>query len=224
MLEGAYDGTVNSGRNEEVENSNSQQIDSVIITDSTGQTVVVYIKSGTYYIDATDYTQWVYINLHTDTLTITTSDIHLEDFTETNIPQAWDLAQHRYDVKTNGCAVMMTDYHSIEALERAGIPTEGAWVKDELNDTAIVVDMSHMLEGYLVYAPSYKNAEASRWMNVDISTMPPIYTMYSNVMLYRFEDDTYAAIQLANYMSTDRYQIKGWMTVNYKYPMFLKPS
>jgi hypothetical protein len=39
-------------------------------------------------------------------------------------------------------------------------------------------------------------------------------------MLLRLKDGTYAAIQLANFMSTDSYQVKGWMTVNYKYPMF----
>ena len=44
--------------------------------------------------------------------------------------------------------------------------------------------------------------------------------MHDNVMLLRLKDGTYAAIQLANFMSTDSYQVKGWMTVNYKYPMF----
>lgn len=37
--------------------------------------------------------------------------------------------------------------------------------------------------------------------------------MHDNVMLLHFADGTYAAIQLANFMSTDSYQVKGWMTV-----------
>ena len=216
MLEGVYDDTADGGDNSGTENGSSQQNDSVMTNDST----VVSIKSGQYYINATSYTQWVYINLHGDSLVITTSTINLKDSTESGTPQEWDFAQHRYDVKTNGASVMMTNYHSIEELETAGLPAEPLWVEDEWSDASITIDMSHMMEGYLTYAPGYKNKEAGKWLNVDLSTMPPIYTMYDNVMLYRFSDSTYAAVQLVDFMSNDRYQTKGWMTVNYKYPIF----
>ena len=177
-------------------------------------------KEGQYYVDATDYAQWVYINLHTPTPTITTSTISLDDMSETGAPSEWDIAHHRYDVKTNGAAVVMTPYHTIEDLEMAGMPQECQWVADENSDECVTVDMSHMMEGYLVYTPGYKNTELGKWVNVDTSNMPPNYAMYDNVMLIRFADSTYAAIQLVNFMSTDRYQIKGWMTVNYQYPVF----
>ena len=177
-------------------------------------------KEGQYYVDATDYAQWVYINLHTPTPTITTSTISLDDMSETGAPSEWDIAHHRYDVKTNGAAVVMTPYHTIEDLEMAGMPQECQWVADEYSDECVTVDMSHMMEGYLVYAPGHKNTELGKWVNVDTSNMPPNYAMYDNVMLIRFADGTYAAIQLVNFMSTDRYQIKGWMTVNYQYPVF----
>ncbi|MCR5713598.1 MAG: HmuY family protein [Bacteroidales bacterium] len=177
-------------------------------------------KEGQYYIDATDYARWGYINLHTRPPTITASVISLEDFSETGAPGTWDIAHHRYDVKTNGAAVMMTPYHSIQELEAAGLPAEGKWVEDEASEQCITVDMSHMMEGYLVYAPGHKNLELGKWMEVDTHSMPPAYTMHDNVMLLRLKDGTYAAIQLVNFMSTDKYQTKGWMTVNYKYPIF----
>ena len=202
MLEGMYDDTLDDPGTDTPEDSTLVQSDEQ------------------YYIDATSYTQWVYVNLHTATPTITVSTINLADSTETGAPEEWDLAQHRYDVKTNGAAVMMTDYHSIEALEAAGMPENPAWVEDEWSEESITIDMSHMLEGYLTYAPGYKNTEAGKWLNVDISNMPPTYTMHDNVMLYRFSDGTYAAVQLADFISNDRYQTKGWMTVNYKYPIF----
>lgn len=191
-------------------------------------TVADGVRSGQYYIDATSYTQWIYINLHADQPSICTTEISMEDYSETEKPDEWDFALHRYDVKTNGAEVMMTPYHSIEALLSAGTPSEGKWVRDEYSEEAIIVDMSHMLELYLVYAPGYVNKEASKWLDVNIGTlpdnliMPPIYTMRDNVMLYRFADGTYAAIQLVSYMSNDRYQAKGWMTVAYKYPVFAK--
>ncbi|WP_073210730.1 HmuY family protein [Xylanibacter ruminicola] len=179
-------------------------------------------QEGQYYIDATDYAQWVYINLHTATPTITVSTINTDDFSETGAPAEWDIAHHRYDVKTNGATVMMTPYHSIKELENAGMPQEGTWVEDEESEQCITVDMSHMMEGYLTYAPGHKNLEIGKWVEVDTSTMPPIYAMNDNVMLLRLNDGTYAAIQLANFMSNDSYQIKGWMTVNYKYPIDFK--
>ena len=182
----------------------------------------VAVQEGQYYIDATDYAKWVYINLHTPTPTITTSTINIDDLTETGVPEQWDIAQHRYDVKTNGAAVMMTDYHSIEELEAAGLPMGGDWIEDEESEQSVIIDMSHMMEGWLTYAPGHKNTEIGKWVEVDTSNMPPSYTMHDNVMLLRLADGTYAAIQLANFMSTDSYQIKGWMTVNYKYPMFEK--
>lgn len=179
-------------------------------------------KEGQYYIDATDYAQWVYINLHTPTPTVTISSISLDDFTESGAPTDWDIAHHRYDVKTNGITVQMTSYHSIEELETGGLPVGGEWVADEDSEQAVTVDMSHMMEGYLVYAPGHKNTEIGKWVEVDTSSMPPTYTMHDNVMLLRMSDGTYGAIQLVNFMSTDNYQIKGWMTVNYKYPVEFK--
>lgn len=196
--------------------------------ESGNHTMVDGVRSGQYYIDATSYTKWIYINLHADQPDTITSDIDLKSYSESNVPNEWDLAIHHYDVKTNGAEVMMTSYRSIEALLSAGMPTDGEWVEDVYSEEAAIVDMSHMLEGYLVYAPGYVNREASSWLNVDIGTlpdhliMPPIYTMRDNVMLYRFSDGTYAAIQLASYMSNDRYQTKGWMSINYKYPVFAK--
>lgn len=181
------------------------------------------VKSGSFYADATSYTQWVYVNLHGDSLTMTTSDISIEDCSETGAPEEWDFAMHRYDVKTNGGCVIQTDCNSIELLESnmSDAPTEG-WTEDEYSDESVTIDMSHMLEGYLVYAPGYKNKTAGLWLDVDTSTMPPNYTMSDKVFLYKFSDGTCAAIQLKNYMSNDRYQTKGWMTVAYKYPMFVK--
>ncbi|MGM9778755.1 MAG: HmuY family protein [Prevotella sp.] len=181
------------------------------------------VKSGSFYADATSYTQWVYINLHSDSLTMTTSTISLEDYSEDGAPEEWDFALHRYDVKTNVGSVMLTEYNSVEELESnmTETPAEG-WNEDEYSDESVTIDMSHMLEGYLVYAPGYKNKTAGLWLDVDTSTMPPNYSMSDKVFLYKFSDGTCAAIQLKNYMSNDRYQTKGWMTVAYKYPMFVK--
>ena len=208
MLGGIYDDTLDGNANSQTQETGDKK------DNSKGD------GSGTFYKDCTNYTQWTYVNLHGDEPTFTISTIDTDDLTENGNPEEWDFALHRYDVKTNGASVMITTYHSISELEAAGLPTEGTWVEDTYSEESITVDMSHMLEGYLVYAPGKKNTEAGKWLDVDTSSMPPNYTMRDNVMLYRFSDGTYAAIQLTNFMSTDKYQIKGWMTVNYKYPVF----
>lgn len=179
----------------------------------------VEIRSGQYYVDATKYDQWVYVNLRGETPIVTVATISHDDGSETGAPADWDIAHHRYDAKTNGAKVYMTDCHSIDELEQGYLPAGGSWTEDEYDDNNIIVDMSHMMEGYLDYAPGYKNKELGKWVEVDTSTMPPNYAMHDNVYVIRLKDGTYAALQLENFMSTDRYQIKGWMTVNYKYPL-----
>ena len=180
------------------------------------------VKSGTFYVDATSYTQWIYIDLHGESLSMTTSTISLEDYSESGVPESWDFAMHRYDVKTNGGGVMQTSFDSIEQLESSmtQAPDEG-WTEDVYSDKSITVDMSHMMEGYIVYAPGHKNETAGQWLSVDTSNMPPSYSKSDKVFLYRFADGTCAAIQLKNYMSDDKNMTKGWMTVLYKYPMFV---
>lgn len=219
LLGGIYDDTLDgSSAESEVSGGNTTQHSSTEVTSGDGSSITV--KSGQYYIDATSYTQWIYVSLRGDSLAITTAEIDPADGSETGAPDEWDFAHHRYDVKTNGAQVMMTSFHSIAELEAAGIPADTLWVADVWSEQSITVDMSHMLEGYLLYAAGTRNVEAGLWLDVDTSTMPPIYTLRDNVLIYRLADGTLAALQLVNFMSTDRYQIKGWMTVNYKYPIF----
>lgn len=177
-------------------------------------------RDGQLYLDARSYTNWIYIDLHGEEPVFTVSTINPADYSETGVPEQWDIAVHHYDVKTNGAAVMMTACRSIEQVESEGMPTEGTWVEDEYSEESVWFDLSNMLEGYIVYAPGYKNTEAGKWLDVDITYMPPTYTMRDNVMLFRFTDGTYAAIQLCDYMSADKYRTKGWITLNYRYPIF----
>ena len=87
---------------------------------------VVEKQEGQYYVDATDYAQWVYVNLHTPVPTITTSTISLDDLTETGAPQEWDIAHHRYDVKTNGASVMMTPITRLKRWSRPDCPAKAS--------------------------------------------------------------------------------------------------
>ena len=51
--------------------------------------------------------------------------------------------------------------------------------------------MSGMMEGNIKYTEDYRNDILSGWLNVDTSSMPPIYTMSNQVYLIRLKDNTY---------------------------------
>ena len=74
-----------------------------------------------------------------------------------------------------------------------------------------------MMNGVILYAPSWYNPELSKWLNVDTSTMPPVYTMSGRVYVLKTQDGKAAALQLNNYMNDSK--VKGFMTIDYIYPV-----
>lgn len=147
-------------------------------------------------INATEYTNWVYIDLsERKAMTVEIGEEH-----KSEIPAEWDLAIHRYDIKTNEGAAFQTTYTSIDDLKASGkLPAEENFVKDEWTTDKIAIDMSGMMEGNIKYTEDYRNDILSGWLNVDTSSMPPIYTMSNQVYLIRLKDNTYAAIRFTNY-------------------------
>lgn len=164
-------------------------------------------NEGEFFIDATSYTKWVYIDFSEQT-TITL------DY-DADAPQNWDIAVHRYDVKTNGAKVVETDCSDFDQALDATID-EADLVGDIWTTTQIVIDMSTMMDGYLGYTDSWYNSELSKWLDVDTSTMPPIYTTSGKVYIVYLTDGTRVGVKLINYM--DDMQIKGFMTIQYLYP------
>lgn len=165
-------------------------------------------KLGKVYIDATSYTNWVYIDfatMHTETLSV-----------DSPTPESWDIAVHRYDAKTNNAKVVITDCSDFAAARGAEITS---YVADEWTTRTIVTDMSTMMDGYLSYADSYYNAELSTWLNVDTSTMPPVYTLSGKVYIVELNDGRKIALKLTDFMNGDG--VKGYLTIEYIYPFEL---
>lgn len=166
-------------------------------------------RTGRIYIDATDYTEWHYIDLHDKRVETTAVD--------GAAPESWDFAIHRYDAKTNGGAAAESaapDFGTLPAV--SSIPAE-TFVSDEWTTNKITVDMSHMMDGVIVYAEDFYNPCLSQWLHVDTSTMPPIYTLSGRVYVLRLADGTYAALRLADFMNDSA--VKGFMTIDYLYPV-----
>lgn len=173
------------------------------------------IKDGTFsQINTTEYTNWVYIDLSgSKATTVAIGEEH-----DNEIPKEWDFAIHRYDLKTNGGAAYQTAYTSLDELNAVGkLPEAATFTEDKWTTDKVAIDMSGMMEGNIVYVDSYRNALLSGWLNVDTSTMPPIYTMSSQVYVIRLKDNTYAAIRFIRY--TNARGVKGYIDFDYIYPL-----
>lgn len=164
---------------------------------------------GRIRIDASAYTEWHYVDLHEKR--VTTVEVGGE------APGQWDFALHRYDAKTNGGAVAecaADDFGSLPAI--GSLPPE-AFAGDEWTTDRIAVDMSQMMDGIVVYAEDWYNGCLSRWLRVDTSTMPPVYTLSGKIYVLRLADGTHAALRLVDFMN-DAAE-KGYLTVDYLYPV-----
>ena len=165
-------------------------------------------KSGIIYVDARTYDRWVYIDFKNKK--IDTANILMNE----EEPSRWDFALHRYDVKTCGGSACETGFHTLEELRAAGDVSFSNFEAD-VNDS-VTVDMSGMVDGIILYAPSPRNPILSKWMKVDTSVMPPIYTQKKNVYILQMSDGSRAALLFTNYMNSA--SIKGFITIYYLYP------
>lgn len=165
--------------------------------------------SGTIFIDARDYEKWTYINLE-DKTADTANMVHGDAE-----PQKWHFAIHRYDVKTHDGSARQTDYTTFDELKASGDYENGVFTTDTLSK--VIVDMSGMMSGQLVYHDSEVNKVLSRWLKVDTSVMPPIYTMSGKVYILRMDDGMLAALLFTDYMNES--SVKGYITIRYIYPL-----
>lgn len=172
-----------------------------ITPSSTGQ-------PGKIYVDATSYTDWVYLNF--GSMTATTLDVSAA------APEQWDIALHRYDAKTNGGAAAETGATGFSSFYDLVNPAESAFKSDIFTTDRIVTDMSTMMDGYLGYVDSDYNEELSKWLDVDKSVMPPIYTLSNKVYVVKLKNGTRLALKLENFM--DAVGVKGFLTISYIYP------
>lgn len=170
-------------------------------------------------VDATSYDRWVYLSLSKGTALT----VPIADGTEA-VPAEWDLALHRYDVKTHGGRVCDTGYTSLADFNRDVLnrtyrfPSDDRYTADIFTESTVVIDMSGMMQGTLVYTPSFYNEVLSGWLRVDTSRMPPDYVPSGKVYLLKLADGTVAAIRLTDFMKAS---VKGYMSFDYIYPLNL---
>lgn len=174
------------------------------------------MQVGQMTVDATSYGQWVYIDFHKKTIQnidITTDSVSgTANFTE---PDEWDIAIHRFQIKTNNGSAIETAYTSIEDLKKASQLPDSTFMSDTWYDKKVITDLSGMMSGNIKYCPSYVNDIVGRW--IASSGMPPTYTTSEKVYVICLEDGSYAALHFDSYM--DNEGTKGYITCSYEYPL-----
>lgn len=171
---------------------------------------------GKLSINASEYSQWVYINFHNRTIEnidITTDSVTgVANFTE---PEEWDIAIHKFQVKTNNGTAIETEYTSIADLKSAGKLPDVSFAPDTWYEEKVIIDLSGMMSGNIKYCASYVNDVIDNW--ITSSGMPPTYTTSDKVYVVRFADGSDVAIHFDSYMNNDG--TKGFITCSYEYPL-----
>lgn len=154
-------------------------------------------------LDVSAYDKWVYLSF-ADGTTRTLS------YTQP-APEKWDVAFHRDNVKTNGGAALKTEFTELAQVTSA--PAEG-YREDEMTRDVVIVDMSQMMQGVIVYDTVPVNMELNAW--VSRSGMPPVYTVGENVYVVRTKEGKHAKIKFSSYKNAvDK---TGFATFEYEYP------
>ena len=126
----------------------------------------------------------------------------------------WDIAFHKYDIRTNGGAVVKTDYTSLNAV--TAIPADGY---EEDVEGEVIADMSLMMKGFVGYQYCTLNRILCSWVTATpTGTMPPYtYELNKNIFIVKTKAGKYAKVKF-----TDTTNEKGkavYAAFSYEYPI-----
>lgn len=124
----------------------------------------------------------------------------------------WDIAIHRYDVKTNQGSALATTEKELSAV--AVLPAAG-YVADVLTDS-LTYDMTHMMQGAVGYAPGHVNEVLNGWLRRVGDGMPPQFATSDVVYLVKTKSGACAKIKWIDYTSDEG--TNGHITFEYVYP------
>lgn len=132
-------------------------------------------------------------------------------------PEHWDLALHYDDARTNGGAVLETNYTSLDDLPPSSADFSGTeFTPDEWTENVVWADQSEQLSKILGCQGIRINTVLSSWLQVEMKSLPPAFTHNNHVFIIRLASGRHAAVQLENYLSPSGERC--WLTINYKYP------
>ena len=160
-------------------------------------------SGGKIYVNASDYASWQYIDIigkHIASAAVGEKS-----------PEKWQFAIHRFDVKTNSGKVLETSVTDFSGINEE--TSRGEYVPDVVSDK-IATDMSGMRSGNVKYAEDGYNAVLSRWMDMDMTNMPPSFTLSGRVYVLQTVDGAKIALKFTGFRNIDN-QL-GFVTIEYR--------
>lgn len=143
------------------------------------------------------------------------------DFMPTAIqpePSQWSIAIHRNNVRTNGGAVLETNYTSMSQLPTSSAQFAGLTFKpDEWTTNVVWEDQSQMANLLIGCQGINVNKTLSSWLKIEIPPMPPAFKHNNHVFVVKLKNGKFVALQLQNYINPTN-GTKCVLTINYKYP------
>ena len=153
-------------------------------------------------IDATKYDKWVYVSF------VQGKVVEISNYKN---DLSWDMAIHRYDVRLNGGAAgkgqgAALETTSTELSALTSIPATG-YVVDVMD--SIMLSMPPTYD----YQPI--NHEASKWMSLNTSSMPPTYELSNKVYVFKTADGKHVKIKFLDYLNAENKS--GYIKFSYVY-------
>lgn len=196
----------------------------------------------TLKIDATNYNEWVFVSLHDRTITrrdipleltgewdgrsgITYNHVEGSKFTpvrdirtdKQEEPDNWDIAFHHFDVRTNHGKALSTGIGNIDNLPASSESFSNMeFTPDKWSTTQAITDLKEMMNYVVGYQNGYTNPVLSAWMDMDLTSPPPVFTKQKDSYVVQLADGTHAAMSLDSYISPAG--SKGMLTINIIYP------
>lgn len=147
---------------------------------------------------ANEYDEWTYFNFNTGETAVLTiqkkavgDSYTYEVDAETGKALAWDIAVHKYDMRTNSGLVKELATKNFDAVTLADVPEDGEMVADA--EGSVMADMSNMMSGFVGYQHVKLNEELGRWViATPTGTMPPYtYELNDNVFVVKVNGKTW---------------------------------
>jgi hypothetical protein len=162
------------------------------------------VQVPTLTVDATAYDKWIYVSF------VQGKVVEIADYSN---DLSWDMALHRYDVRLNGGesgkgqgAALETPYTELSKV--TAIPESG-YVLDVIDSVIMKFVMPP------VYEAQPFNLEASKWLNVNTTSMPPSYTPSDKVYIFKTAEGKHVKIKFTDYANAE--DVKGHIKFSYLY-------
>lgn len=172
-------------------------------------------------IDTRAYDKWTYFSFEKGVIgTYTETEFDYKNNT------GWDLAFHRWDVRTNGGesgkgqgGAVESTYGSLDVTSWSIRPSQFRYVTDTQIKTYMKAPDMSSESGMDQRVSVPASTELAKWMKVTMTSIPPSYSLSNRAYAVKTASGKIAVVLFTNYMNEKAE--KGYVNFEYVYPVNL---